>query len=248
MSDAPTRVVVWFSCGAASAVAAKLATEKYGDRVSVVYCNTMASEHPDNARFLQDVERWIGKYVTVISSEKYDSIDAVFERTRYMAGISGARCTVEMKKIPRLKYQQPDDLHIFGLTFDEGKRIQRFNGDHPDLDLEWILQDAMLNKDDCLRMIVDAGIVLPTMYALGYRNNNCIGCVKATSAKYWDMIRRDFPEAFERRAKQSRAIGVRLTRFKGERIFLDELPMSGIRGQLENISCGPDCVDGSMGG
>lgn len=247
MSDAPTRVIVWFSCGAASAVAAKLAVDKYGDRVEAVYCNTLASEHPDNARFMQDVERWIGKKVTIISSTKYESIDEVFEKTRYMAGISGARCTVEMKKLPRLKFQQPDDLHIFGLTADEDKRITRFTGDHPDLDLEWNLQDANLDKDDCLRMIVEAGIVLPAMYSLGYKNNNCIGCVKATSAKYWDKVRKDFPEVFARRAAQSRAIGVRLTRVKGERIFLDDLPAKGIRGKLEDISCGPDCVDGSMG-
>lgn len=245
--DAPTRVLVWFSCGAASAVAAKLAVDKYGDRVEVVYCNTLASEHPDNERFLKDVERWVGKQVTIIRSQKYASVDEVFEKTRYMSGVSGARCTVEMKKLPRLKFQQPDDLHIFGLTADEGQRITRFTADHPDLDLEWNLQDAWLDKNDCLRVLVDAGIVLPAMYGLGYRNNNCIGCVKATSAKYWAMVRRDFPDVFERRARQSRELGVRLTRFKGERIFLDQLPLKGIRGQLENISCGPDCVDGNMG-
>lgn len=58
------RRLVWFSCGAASAVAAKLAVETYGDAVDVVYCDTLATEHPDNERFLRDVERWIGRSVT----------------------------------------------------------------------------------------------------------------------------------------------------------------------------------------
>jgi PP-loop superfamily ATP-utilizing enzyme len=40
------RVLVWFSCGAASAVAAKLAVEKYGDQCEVLYCDTLAYEHP----------------------------------------------------------------------------------------------------------------------------------------------------------------------------------------------------------
>ena len=55
------------------------------------------------------------------------------------------------------------------------------------------------------------------------------------------MIRRDFPEVFQRRCEQSRELNVRLTRFKGERIFLDELPEDYMAGGLENISCGPDC-------
>jgi PP-loop superfamily ATP-utilizing enzyme len=61
------RVIVWFSCGAASACAAKLAVEKYGLSCEVVYCNTMPSEHPDNFRFFSDVQQWIGKPIKVIS-------------------------------------------------------------------------------------------------------------------------------------------------------------------------------------
>ena len=237
------RTVVWFSCGVGSAVAAKLAVEKYKNDCTIVYCNTLASEHSDNARFFKDVERWIGQPIQTISSERYESVDDVFLGTHYMAGVSGARCTVEMKKVPRFKFQRPDDLHIFGLTADEKKRIERFNRNHPDLDLEWNLLEAGLTKDDCFKKIVSAGIILPTMYRLGYRNNNCIGCVKATSARYWNMIRRDFPEVFERRARQSRALNVRLTRLKGERIFLDQLPANYRAGKLENVSCGPDCAD-----
>lgn len=32
------RYLAWFSCGAASAVAAKRAVEKYGERCEVLYC------------------------------------------------------------------------------------------------------------------------------------------------------------------------------------------------------------------
>jgi len=45
------RVIVWFSCGAASAVAARLAVQKYELRSQIVYCDTLDSEDPDNARF-----------------------------------------------------------------------------------------------------------------------------------------------------------------------------------------------------
>ena len=239
-----SRIVVWFSCGAASACAAKLAVDKYGhENTHVVYCNTLVSEHPDNQRFLDDVQKWIQHPVEIISSEKYASVDEVFEHTRYMSGIKGARCTVEMKKIPRFEYQEYGDLHIFGLTADEQRRITRFVENNPDLKLEWNLKDAGITKEMCYSLIKEAGIDLPAMYSLGFKNNNCIGCVKATSAKYWDMVRRYFPEVFLRRAKQSRDIGVRLVRYHGVRMFLDELP-DPITDKTpeEDIECGPICL------
>lgn len=236
------RVIVWFSCGAASAVAAKLTTEKYPD-CEVVYCDTLATEHSDNARFFQDVERWIGKRVTVIKSAKYADIDDVFERERYMAGIAGARCTVEMKKVPRMVYQRPDDLHVFGYTVDEPKRIKDFRANNPELDLEWILRDRFIRKVDCYRILKEAGIALPQMYALGFEHNNCIGCVKATSPAYWQRVARHFPVEFQRRAKQSREIGARLVRVDGKRVFLDEMNLSRrYEGGDGDIECGPYCA------
>lgn len=238
----PPRVVAWFSCGAASAVAAKLAVDAYGDCCVVVYCDLLSSEHPDNRRFMADVEQWIGREVQIIRSAKYESVDDVFERTRYMAGIQGARCTAEMKKVPRFAFQRPDDVHVFGLTADEEHRIQRFEANNHELSLLWVLRDRGITKQDCYARLREAGIELPAMYALGYRNNNCIGCVKATGAKYWNMVRRDFPDVFARRARQSRELDVRLTRVNGERVFLDELPEDYLPAEeLEDISCGPDC-------
>lgn len=239
-----SRVVVWFSCGAASACAAKLAAQKYGGDVRVVYCNTLSSENPDNSRFKSDVEDWIGNSIEIISSEKYTDIDDVFMRTRYMSGIKGARCTVELKKVPRFDFQLPDDVHIFGLTADEEKRIQRFENNNPELFLEWNLREAGLVKEDCYRMLQDARIDLPVMYSLGFKNNNCIACVKATSYVYWNRTRRYFPEVFVKRARQSRELGVRLVRYKGQRIFLDELPEGVCDTEPEeDIECGPICVN-----
>jgi 3'-phosphoadenosine 5'-phosphosulfate sulfotransferase (PAPS reductase)/FAD synthetase len=237
------RRVVWFSCGAASAVVAKLTVQKDPEAL-VVYCDTGRSEHPDNARFKADVEKWIGKTVTVIASEKYKTVDEVFEKRRYMSGVKGALCTTEMKKIPRLSFQQADDIHFFGFTADEKGRIERFKAGNPELYLEWPLLDAGIVKEECYRRIREAGIKMPAMYVLGYKNNNCIGCVKAGSHTYWAKIRRDFPDVFARRCAQSREIGARLIRVDGERAFLDQLPKDErdlFSDQEENISCGPEC-------
>lgn len=236
----PGRRIAWFSCGAASAVAAKLALEK--GPCELLYCDTMASEHPDNERFLADVEKWLGQSVERIRSDKYTTVDQVFEGERYMSGIAGARCTAELKKKPRFRFQNPEDIHIFGLTADEERRIVQFERNNHELRLEWPLRDAGLTKADTLRIVEEAGIELPVMYRLGFANNNCIGCVKAQSPAYWNLVRRNFPEVFERRAAQSRALGVRLARLHGERVFLDEIPEDTTETVTEDLSCGPQCA------
>lgn len=240
------RVIVWYSDGAASAVAAHYVLEhptNYTRKdVLVIKCDTTKDEHPDNMRFRQQVERWINHPITLISSEKFIGIDDVFMRTRYMAGISGARCTTELKKLPRMTFQQPGDLHVFGYTADEQKRIRTFEENNPDLSCYWPLLVWNITKDKCYQILKNANIPLPKMYTLGFDHNNCLGCVKATSPKYWARIRKYFPEVFARRAAQSRELGVRLARYKGQRIFLDELPIIKLeRGGDGEIECGPFC-------
>lgn len=53
------RTVVWFSCGAASAVAAKLALQETPGAI-VARC-VIGNEHPDNWRFARDVARWLDR-------------------------------------------------------------------------------------------------------------------------------------------------------------------------------------------
>lgn len=250
------RTIVWFSCGAASAVAAKQSIERWPDReVVVVCCDTRPSEHPDNYRFSADVEKWLRRdtkwlpvsgleaSIAYIKSAKFTTVEEVFEKTRYMAGVGGARCTTELKKIPRLEFAAPDDRHVFGFTFDEQKRVREFTKRNPELLLDWPLVDSHTTKQDCYRIIAEAGIELPAMYLLGFDNNNCPGCVKASSPWYWAMVRKHFPEVFASRCKQSRALGVRLVEIHHhERIFLDELPDREFKKfRKENLSCGPEC-------
>ena len=242
------RVVVWFSCGAASAVAGQMAIAKYGyESVHLVYCDVATSEHPDNMRFLADMEKWLGHKVEVIRSQRYSGIDDVFEKTRYMAGVVGARCTAELKKKPRFSYQQPDDIHIFGLLADEGRRIDNMIHANPELTFDWILRDGNVSKMDCYQRLGSAGIALPVMYQLGFSHNNCIGCVKAQSPAYWLMVKKHYPEVFSRRARQSRDIGVKLAKLGGKRIFIDEIPDDATEEIQEDLSCGPECGFGPAG-
>ncbi|RMH47560.1 MAG: hypothetical protein D6694_01770, partial [Gammaproteobacteria bacterium] len=231
------RTLVWFSCGAASAVAAKITLEERPD-AEILYCR-VANEHPDNLRFLRDVERWLDVKIKILTNPAYPDADifSVFWRTGWLVGPAGARCTVELKRRPREQYQQPGDVHVFGMTADEELRIRRFEQNNPELYLWWPLLERGITKQDCFDMLNRAGITLPAMYQMGYRNNNCIGCVKGGKG-YWNKIRRDFPEAFERMAKFEREMGARV--FPDN--WLDELPPDAGRYESEyEIECGPVC-------
>lgn len=245
MSD---RILSWFSCGAASAVATKEALLAYGSmRVLPVCCDTRPSEHPDNYRFSAECEKWFGVPIKYLKSMDFETVDEVFERTRYMSGVKGARCTMELKKYPRLMFASARDTHIFGFTADEGKRLREFQARNPALILNNILLDLGITKSDCYQRVKDAGIALPVMYELGFNNNNCPGCVKASSPWYWSHVRKHFPEVFKRRCEQSRALGVRLVEIKHHvRIFLDELPDREFQKRISKkekavMSCGPEC-------
>lgn len=241
------RVLCWFSCGAASALAAKLAVEECGDSVEVIYCDTLAYEHPDNLRFLREVERWIGKEIKIIRSKEYRDIFDVFEKTGWLVGPGGARCTVELKKRVRFKYQRPDDTHVIGYTAEEWHRAERLRNAEPATQFYFpLIESTTITKEMCHDALRAAGIEQPAMYRLGFPNNNCIGCVKGQQG-YWNLVRQHFPEAFERMAKLERKMNVAINKTyagdgKRKKLFLDELQPDAGRGVVEpDIECGVLC-------
>ena len=164
------RVICWFSCGAASAVATKLTIEKY-KTVEIYYTDT-GSEHEDNVRFLADCEKWFGQKVNVLKSDKFANIWEVFEKSRFLSSQYGAPCTGAMKKDPANGIWKIGDVEIFGYTADERHRLARWQKDNNERIIECPLIDGHLDKSDCLGMLERVGIELPTMYKLGFRNNN----------------------------------------------------------------------------
>ena len=83
------RVIVWFSAGATSAIAAKLTVMKYKDsdkEVCVVYCDT-GGEHETNKQFLKDIEAWIEHPIIITKNPKYEDHWDVFKKERYIAGV-----------------------------------------------------------------------------------------------------------------------------------------------------------------
>lgn len=243
------RIVCQFSCGAASAVATKLAIAKYGDTHDVQIINAfLLEEHADNRRFADDCAHWFGRTITTLRDEKYGaSTVQVFKRKQYIKGPMGAPCSRALKRDVLDAWRQPNDIMVFGYTVEEVDRLDDFRERNPDRPVLAPLIDAGLSKDDCKAMVERAGIKLPEMYLLGYDNANCIGCVKGGEG-YWRAIREDFPENFEAICLLQDKIGPGswFLRFRsgpriGQRFPLRELPAGEARRNEGLPSCSFFC-------
>lgn len=238
-------IAVWFSCGAASAVAAKLTIEKYANTHDILVVNNpIAEEHPDNLRFKSDVEKWLGVQIIEAKNKQYPkcSIVEVFDKRKFMSGVRGAPCTALLKKEARyqLECKHTIDFHVLGFTADEAKRHEAFvRGERSNV--LPVLIGTGITKKQCFVILAEAGVAIPQPYLDGLPNANCIGCVKATSPTYWNLIRKKYPEVFVDRAKQSRQIGCKLVVLKGRRIYLDELKSTDKGGRIKSWECGIFC-------
>lgn len=242
-------IVVWFSCGAASAVAAKKTIEKYGKICKIrIVNNPIKEEDEDNQRFLKDVEKWLGVPIEFAINSKFPncSTEEVWEKSRYMSGVKGAPCTKELKKRARQEWESKNhfDWLVLGFTAEEKHRYDRFILTERE-NLLPILIEADITKKMCFRTIDRAGLLLPRVYRMGYPNGNCTGCVKSASVTYWQLVKKMHPDVFERRAKQSREIGCKLIKYKEERMFLDEMTDDMVGRPLTNYSveCGIFCEE-----
>lgn len=250
-------IAVWFSCGAASAVAAWQTIRQYPMANIRILNNPIAEEDGDNFRFLCDVEDWLrattqweGR-IEFVRSKKYpkQSCVEVWDDVSFMSSSGkkgGAPCTKFLKKQARQQWEGDNriDYHVLGFTADEERRHKRFTMTERENVLP-VLINAGITKADCYQILLDAGLALPRVYLEGYPNANCIGCVKATSPTYWNHVRQTRPGIFAERAEQSRRIGAKLVRVKGERIFLDELDPNAKGRPMKNMDfeCGIFCEE-----
>jgi len=145
-------IAVWFSCGAASAVAAKKTIEKYGDSYTIrVLNNPVAEEHEDNRRFLSDVEKWLGVTIESVTNPKYPSTSCVdvWDKRNFMSSPKGAPCTLELKKRARQSWENANyvDHTVLGFTADEVNRHDQF--ERTERKLLPVLIDEDITKADC---------------------------------------------------------------------------------------------------
>jgi hypothetical protein len=228
------RVVSWFSAGASSAVATKIAIDQLGCRE--IYYNDIEDHHPDNKRFISKCEKWFGIPVVTMLSP-YKNVANVIRATRWISGPGGASCSRILKKRVRKDWEAQFPLekltYVWGLDYHEKDRAEGFRKSMPYQDHVFPLIENQINKEWAhFIMLNNANIQLPEMYRLGFPNNNCIGCVRGGQG-YWNLIRKHFPDVFASRAKLEREIGASCI----NGTYLDELPLNAGR----NNPIVPEC-------
>lgn len=238
-------ITCWFSCGVASAIAAKKTIDIYGKNHKIyVVNNPVIEEHSDNLRFLRDVEDWLGQKIHTATNKRYPKASAVevWDSKKFMGNSFLAPCTYELKKLARYQWEanHPSDYIVLGFTIDELERANRFKESERG-DAIFPLIDLGLSKQDCFSELSKAKIKPPAIYEMGFLNANCIGCIKLSSPTYWNHVRKHFPKIFQRRAIQSRKLGAKLVTVRGKRIFLDELSPETQGRQLKSWDCSSFC-------
>ena len=223
--------VSWFSTGISSFVACYLAE----DIDEIIYTH-VENQHPDSLRFLHDCEQILGREITILQSKEYKNVDDVILRTACINTPYGAPCTQRLKRNVRKQWEKEHPgthTYIWGFDVNEKDRADRVQDSLPDYKHEFPLIEHGFTKEQAHGIAWKLNLKRPIMYDLGYPNNNCIGCVKGGMG-YWNKIRNDFPEVFERRAKQERLIGHSCI----NGVFLDELDSN--RGKMSQEIMG-DC-------
>lgn len=238
-------IIAWFSCGATSAVACKIAIQMYDD-VRICYVET-GSGHPDNERFIRDCEQWYNQKIEILRSSDYKNVDDVLISKSYINSPHGAPCTALLKKQVRYEFEKEIgewDGQVWGFDYCEREvnRAILFRQQNPYTKPLFPLIERKIDKQAALGMLRMAGIEIPTMYKLGYHNNNCIGCVKG-GIGYWNKIRRDFPDRFKRMAEIERIVGATCLKDENGRIWLDELdPKRGSKVAAIDPDCSIICA------
>lgn len=227
--------VCWFSAGVSSFIAGYLERDSI-DKFLYIH---IKDQHPDTMRFLRDCEKALGKEIEILQS-RYETVGNVIEQFRFINSAYGAKCTDILKKRVRKEWEQGKSnlTYYWGYDIEERHRAERIVEAFPTHNHVFPLIDRELTKQDCHGILRNLGIKRPAMYDMGYRNNNCVGCVKGGMG-YWNKIRVDFPDVFKARAEQERLIGHSCLK----ECFLDELEPN--RGNMEEEimeDCGIYCM------
>lgn len=233
------RKVCWLSAGVSSFIAGWLERETIDDFIYI----DVADQDKDSMRFIKDCEKALGKEVTILKSE-YESVEnCVLMFNGFRHAITGfAPCTNWLKKRVRKDWEdahwEEDITYVWGMDSEEQHRAERLVDGMGHYTHQFPLIERGITKQEAHGILKQLGIKRPKMYEMGYNNNNCIGCVKGGMG-YWNKIRKDFPDVFQKRAELERKVGHSI--IKG--VYLDELdPERGRMSEEISTECDIFCM------
>ena len=204
----------------------------------------VADQHEDSMRFIKDCEKAIGIHIQILRYRPYNDVESALRMAGMVKMTGGfAPCTNHLKKRVRKEWEaahsQYQLTYVWGFDIDEPERAKRIIEANPQAEHEFPLLERELSKQDVHGLFERKfGFPRPMMYELSYQNNNCIGCIKGGMG-YWNKIRKDFPEVFQKRAELERILGYSILKeADGTPLYLDELEPD--RGDM-NTEIMPEC-------
>ena len=214
------KIIAWWSGGITSAVTCKLCIDIFGlENVRFIFIDTQ-NEDEDTYRFKKECEQWYGAEIEIISGvEKYGTVQDIWRKYKSLNVATGAICSTVLKRKVREDWQKSNeyDYQAFGFELWEAKRAIALTTNNPKAKPIYPLMLFGYSKKDCVNIVQEAGLQIPRMYELGYKNNNCFktGCVQG-GIGYWQKMKREEPVKFEAMAQMEHE----LTEAKGEPVTM----------------------------
>lgn len=188
--------VVSVSSGAASAYAWYLTIERCGkDNVTGLFAD-VNREHPDNYRFLAEVQQHLDAPLIKLSNEGRTIWD-VFKERRFLGNSRADPCSAQLKRgaITAWLNEHCDPARtvlVLGLDWTEMNRVERNRRAWLERgwQTEYPLADRLVDKADALLWLKEVGIPQPVLYDLGFQHANCGGgCVKAGIKQFKHLLK-----------------------------------------------------------
>lgn len=219
MIELPTKdnpCIAWWSGGVTSAVTCHLCIQWYGvENVRIIFLDTH-NEDDGTYVFKSQCEVWYEKEIETLCSDKFFSVDDVWNHYLSLNVATGAICSDELKRQVRYKFEESNVFHsqAFGFTIEEIKRAKGMKMNNPQARPFFPLINELLTKQECIRIIQKNNnlfhqLDIPRSYTEGFQNNNCFktGCVQG-GIGYWKKMQIEYPEKFNSMADREHRLTI----------------------------------------
>lgn len=209
--------IVSVSSGLGSAFTWKLLCDEYGPGNVTGVFTDVNGEHPDNYRFLAEVQYRLGSRLVKITNDGKTIWDVMLEQ-RFLSNSRIDSCSKYLKREPfrawlREKCDPADTTVYLGIDWMEMHRLDRAKPRWAEQG--WTVRAPLCeppyrSKEDAQAWLDEAGIKRPALYDMGFGHANCGGgCVKAGIGQFKKLLVADrnwyvnWWEAGEERVRQA---------------------------------------------
>lgn len=211
------RYVVQFSGGLGSWGSARFLRDALGvdpEQMTLLFADTNG-EDPDLYRFLREAAADIGAPLVVLDNDGKTIWDA-FREARMIGNTRLSVCSRMLKQKPCRDWltentDPADTTVVVGIDWTEVHRLPAIERNWaPWLTTAPLAEPGAYSKQDILRLLAEAGIEPPRMYAQGFAHNNCAGaCVRAGQGQ-WARLLAVNPERYAAEEAQEEALRAEL--------------------------------------